>query len=43
MNKKQRKTLALIFKVPVPSNIRWKDIETLLKGLGGIITEAEGS
>ncbi len=43
MNKKQRKTLELIFKVPVQSSIRWDDIEALFKGLGGEITEGSGS
>lgn len=43
MNAKQRKTLELIFKDPVPSDIRWTDIETLFKGFGGIIEEREGS
>ena len=43
MNAKQRKTLELIFRDPVPSDIRWTDIETLFKGFGGIIEEREGS
>lgn len=43
MNKKQRKVLELIFKDPVPSDIRWTDIESLFKGFGGIIEEREGS
>jgi hypothetical protein len=43
MNTKQRKTLRLIFKVPVPSDVRWADIETLFKGFGGEITEGRGS
>jgi len=43
MNAKQRKTLELIFKNPVPSDIRWADIETLFRGFGGIIEEREGS
>ena len=43
MNKKQRKTLELIFKNPVPSNIRWADIETLFKGFGGEVSEGDGS
>jgi len=43
MNTKQRKTLKLIFKVPVPSDVRWADIETLFKGFGGEITEGRGS
>jgi HicA-like toxin of HicAB toxin-antitoxin system len=43
MNKKQRVTLELIFKIPPPSNVRWDDIETLLMGLGAEITEGNGS
>ena len=43
MNTKQRKTLELIFKMPVPSDIRWSDIETLFKGFGARIIEGEGS
>lgn len=43
MNNKQRKTLKLIFKDPVQTNIRWVDIEILFKGFGGIIEEREGS
>jgi hypothetical protein len=43
MNSKQRKTLELIFKIPVPSDARWSDIETLFKGFGAEISEGEGS
>jgi hypothetical protein len=43
MNAKQRKTLRLIFKVPVRSDVRWDDIETLFIGFGGEITEGRGS
>ncbi len=43
MNTKQRKILALIFKNPVQSNVKWKDIETLFEGFGGNITEGNGS
>ena len=43
MNKKQRKTLELIFKNPVQSDVRWAYIETLFKGFGAIITEGNGS
>ncbi|HEV2917068.1 MAG TPA: type II toxin-antitoxin system HicA family toxin [Candidatus Babeliales bacterium] len=43
MNTKQRKTLGLIFKVPVPSNVRWPDIEALLEGFGAEISEGNGS
>lgn len=43
MKKKHIKTLALIFKQPVSANIDWKDIESLLIGLGAEISEREGS
>ncbi len=43
MNAKQRKTLKQIFKVPVPSDVSWRDIETLFEGFGGMITEGSGS
>jgi hypothetical protein len=43
MNQKQRKLLAKIFKIPVPSDIRWADIETLCEGFGAEITEGNGS
>ena len=43
MNAKQRKTLGLIFKTPPSPDVRWTDIESLLKGLGAEITEGNGS
>ena len=43
MNSRQRKTLEEIFKVPTPSNILWSDIESLLKALGAVISEGNGS
>lgn len=43
MNAKQRKTLALIFKIPTPSDVRWSDIETLFLGFGAEIMEGNGS
>jgi hypothetical protein len=43
MNSKQRKTFELIYKNPVPSNILWSDIESLLAALGAEITEGAGS
>ena len=43
MNKKQRKTLELIFKNPVQSNIKWLDIESLFENLGAEISEGNGS
>ena len=43
MNKKHRKTLDAIFDTPVRSDIEWKEIESLLKALGGDISEGRGS
>jgi hypothetical protein len=43
MNKKQRKTLELVFKNPVQSNIKWTDIESLFENLGAQISEGNGS
>ena len=37
------KTLAAIFASPVRSNIKWRDIESLLSWLGAALSEAEGS
>ena len=43
MNKKHQKTLAAIFTDPVPANILWNDIESLLLALGADISEGQGS
>ena len=43
MNKKHRHTLSLIFKTPVPSNVRWNDIEKLFINMGASVSEARGS
>ena|ERR1019366_469599 len=43
MNQKHRYTLDVIFDDPVRSNIPWRDIEGLLKALGAVITQGEGS
>lgn len=40
---KHQKTLEAIFKVPVQSNVEWKDCEKLLISLGAEISEGEGS
>mgnify|MGYP001547061625 CR=1 FL=1 len=42
-NSKQRKTLEQIFTTPVPSNIEWKYVESLLKAQGAEITQGSGS
>ena len=43
MNAKHRKTLENIYKRPIPSNILWADIESLLLYLGAEISEGAGS
>jgi len=43
MNAKHDKTLARVFKSPVPSDLKWRDIEQLLLSLGADIEERAGS
>ena len=43
MNKRQSATLEAIFTKPVPQDIRWAEIEPLVKALGGIVRQREGS
>ena len=43
MQRKHRRTLALIFSRPVSGSIRWRDIEALLITLGAEVSEREGS
>jgi len=43
MNAKQRKILSAIFARPTPATILFADIESLIKALGGSVTEREGS
>lgn len=43
MNKKHKSVLEAIFRVPVPSNVLWKDCEKLLLYLKANISEGEGS
>ena len=43
MNAKHRKTLVAIFARPTLSSIVFADIEALIKGLGGSVSEREGS
>ena len=43
MNAKQRKTLIAVFARPTPAFIPFSDIESLVKALGGSISEREGS
>jgi hypothetical protein len=43
MNKRQSVTLEAVFKKPVPQDIRWAEIESLIKALGGTVRQREGS
>jgi hypothetical protein len=43
MNKGHRRTLDAIFTDPVSANIKWRDIESLMKVLGADISERRGS
>ena len=40
---RHRRTLEAIFKRPTLSNIRWDDIESLLKAVGAVVEEGAGS
>ena len=43
MNRSNAITLAAIFAAPNRADVRWHDIETLLRSLGAEITEGSGS
>ena len=43
MNSKQSRTLALIFRNPIPTTMTWVDIESLLLAIGAELTEGSGS
>ena len=43
MNNKQRKTLEAIFSEPIPQNLLWDDIESLLKAVGCEVKNRGGS
>ena len=43
MNAKHRRTLEAIFSKPVPSDLRWAEIESLLVALGAERSEGRGS
>ncbi len=40
---KHRKTLQAVFAEPVRANVKWTDVEHLLRALGAEITEGRGS
>ena len=43
MNKRHRRTFEAIFAQPISGNIKWRDVESLLKTLGAVLTERAGS
>lgn len=43
MNAAQRRTLQAIFERPARADVRWAGIESLIRALGGKITEGWGS
>ena len=43
MNKRHRSTLGAIFAQPTSGNIKWRNVESLLKTLGAVLTERAGS
>lgn len=43
MNSKHRKTLALVFRTPVPGTVEWAAIESLLIAAGCELIEGSGS
>lgn len=43
VNAKQRKALSAIFARPTSASIPFSDIESLIKALGGTVSEREGS
>ena len=40
---KHDKTLKAIFAEPLRGNVKWKDVEALLRSKGAAVTEGEGS
>ena len=43
MNAAQRTTLKRIFEKPTRADLRWADIEALVKALGGDVSQGRGS
>jgi hypothetical protein len=43
LSSKQKKTLNAIFAEPIRSDVRWNDVESLIKSLGGSIKQGKGS
>lgn len=43
MNRRHEQTLARVIAEPVPTNLRWSDIEALFRAIGAEISEGAGS
>jgi len=43
MNKRHRRIFEAIFAQPISGNIKWRDVEYLLRTLGAVLTERAGS
>ncbi len=43
MNSKNKQILNAIFTIPVPANIRWGDTKSLIRSIGGLVQEGNGS
>ena len=43
MNSRQAKTLAALFARPVPADLRWAEVESLLRALGAVVGQRAGS
>lgn len=43
MKKRHGKTLSTILAHPISGNIKWRDVEALLRSLGAVIDERSGS
>ena len=43
MPKKHDRTLAAIFSVPLPANVKWRDVEAVFVALGSQLVEGRGS
>ena len=43
LNTRSERALRALFSVPTRSDVRWSDIETLLRALGAEVTEGAGS
>jgi hypothetical protein len=43
MNRKQRNTYDAIFAQPICRNVVWNDVLSLIKAVGGTVTQGDGS